>query len=108
MQCPPAVRPSRPSRHPTEFLTASLLPPPSSQRLPSSISHLLKPGAHMRRKALPLRSWCVGDHSGTMPRESCDWRGGLGTEHQHCSTSSPIAPQGPGHTRWLCPETDCG
>ncbi|KAG7047526.1 hypothetical protein JMJ77_0010875 [Colletotrichum scovillei] len=38
MQRPPAVRPSRPSRHPTEFLTASLLPPPSDSRAPSPTS----------------------------------------------------------------------
>ncbi|UQC73723.1 uncharacterized protein CLUP02_00369 [Colletotrichum lupini] len=38
MQCPPAVRPSRPSRHPTEFLTASLLPPPNDSRAPSPTS----------------------------------------------------------------------
>ncbi|KAK1463382.1 hypothetical protein CMEL01_13451 [Colletotrichum melonis] len=34
MQCPPAVRPSRPSRHPTEFLTASLLPTTPELHLP--------------------------------------------------------------------------
>ncbi|KAK1514833.1 hypothetical protein CABS01_06812 [Colletotrichum abscissum] len=38
MQCPPAVRPSRPSRHPTEFLTASLLPPLNDSRAPSPTS----------------------------------------------------------------------
>ncbi|EXF80429.1 hypothetical protein CFIO01_10265 [Colletotrichum fioriniae PJ7] len=38
MQRPPAVRPSRPSRHPTEFLTAFLLPPLNDSRAPSPTS----------------------------------------------------------------------
>lgn len=38
MQRPPAVPPSRPSRHPTEFLTASLLPPLNDSRAPSPTS----------------------------------------------------------------------
>lgn len=67
----PSVRPSRPSRLPSAFLTASLLPPLDDSRGPIALSS--NSVSTKRRATLPLRCWCVGDHSGLMPCRCHDW-----------------------------------
>ncbi|CAI0650541.1 unnamed protein product [Colletotrichum noveboracense] len=65
----PSLRP--PSRLPSAFLTASLLPPLDDSR--GSIALSSNSVSTKRRATLPLRCWCVGDHSGLMPCRWLDW-----------------------------------